>query len=99
MARRPAALPAQVEPFPDWTLLVHLHIRGPSPHLQGTGGCQRCQTVEVKGQHVLTCTVRRIVVGFKIGLHHTEAVTLCYKTCGVLNGFISGAMKPCLEKW
>lgn len=56
MARRPGELPAKVEPLPDWTLLVHPHIYSPSPHLQRTGSCQRRQAVEVKGQHVLTCT-------------------------------------------
>lgn len=53
--RGPAALPAQVEPLPDWTLPLGPHIHSPSLGLQGPGGCQRCQTVEVKGERFLTC--------------------------------------------
>lgn len=99
--RRPAALPAQVHPLPDWTLLVHGTIRihiYPSPSdFQGTGGHQSRQTVEVKGRHVLlTCAETDC---FDLDWYITQWLTPGYKTRRVLKGFISRAMKRRLEKW
>lgn len=36
---------------------------------------------------------------FRLDWYVTQCLTQCYKTCCVLNGFIYGTMKPCLEKW
>lgn len=57
VARRPAALPAQVQPPPDWTLMASLRAWGPAPfpQLQGAGRRQCRQTAEVRGRAVLTC--------------------------------------------
>lgn len=57
VARRPAALPAQVQPPPDWTVPASLRARGPAPFpkLQGAGRRQCRQTTEVRGRPVLTC--------------------------------------------
>lgn len=56
VSRRPAALPAQVQPLPDWTLLVRLCIHRSPTYLQGPGRRQRRQTVKVEGQGFLTCS-------------------------------------------
>lgn len=55
VARRPAALPAQVEPPPDWTVPAILRALTASPKLQGAGGRKCSQILEVRGQAVLTC--------------------------------------------
>lgn len=96
VARCPAALPAQVQSPPDWTLMTSFYSLWPSPNFQGPGSRQCCQTAEVKGQHVFTCSETD---HFTSDWYITRRLIWQYKACCVQNRFISGAMKRCLEKW
>lgn len=99
MARRPAALPAQVEPPPDWTVLVILHALAASPKLQGAGGRECGQILEVRGQAVLTCGGEGRGIVSTLDWCIVPPLTRCCKTCCATNGFISGTVKRRLEKW
>lgn len=73
VARRPAALPAQVEPPPDWTVPAILRALAASPKLQGAGGRKCGQILEVSGQAVLTCGGRGETDCFHFRLVHRAA--------------------------